>query len=58
MKSYKIVASTTGEPVFILIASKEWSLKELNDLCRKGMNVTVVDERSDLVNKDYVDGPE
>ena len=56
LKSYKVY-SKDGQQVmsFIVSASSDVSLKDWNLLFQKGMRVVVVDERSRLVNKDYVD---
>lgn len=39
----------------VLITTGDLSLKTMNDLIQNGMNFVVIDERSALVNKDYVD---
>lgn len=54
-KSYKVVSSKTGEYFMAIIVSDGVRLKTLNDLFRNGMNVTVTDERSHMVNKKVVD---
>jgi len=55
LKSYKVFTADTGELLMVIVLFDSFSLTELNRLFKNGMNVTVVDERSKLVNKNYVD---
>jgi hypothetical protein len=52
--SYKVV-DRDGDAAFVIIIKKDVSLVELNELLRKGMSVTAIDVRSELVNKAHVD---
>lgn len=54
LKSYKVFSRDGGQ-VFTIICGNFWTVKELNDLFQKGMKVTVIDQRSELVNKNIVD---
>lgn len=54
LKSYRVFAQD-GSQVFTVIASDIYDTAELNDLFRKGMKVTAVDQRSALVDKNFVD---
>lgn len=54
-KSYKVVLSGTGRQFMTIVVSPEFTLKELNKMIREGINATVVDQRSDIVDKRYVD---
>lgn len=55
LKSYKIFNKIDSGLEFILIAPKGWSLKQLNGLIQNGMKCVVVDQRSELVNKEFVE---
>ena len=52
--SYKVYA-TDGEQVMVIIVPKKNTLKILNESLQHGLRVVVVDERSALVNKEFVD---
>ena len=39
----------------VIIVPNTWSIETINELFHEGMSAIVVDERSDLVNKTYVD---
>lgn len=54
-KSYRVVSNKDGEQFMTIICSQEFTLKELNRLLQHGMSCTVIDQRSDIVNKKYVD---
>ena len=55
LRSFKIVSSEDGGLEFVLIAHKGWTVSRLNGLIRNVMKCTVIDERSEMVNKEYVD---
>jgi hypothetical protein len=54
-RSFKVVVSKTGESLMVIIAGGAWTAEALNRLIRNGMNATVLDQRSELVNKALVD---
>ena len=54
LRSYRVYTKD-GSQFLSIVTSNHWTLKELNDLFQNGMAVVVVDQRSDLVNKNMVD---
>lgn len=55
LKSWTIVDKRYGERQMVLIVGDHLSQEGLNRLIQNGMNCVVIDERSNLVNKKYVD---
>ena len=55
LKSYKIYNTIDGKLEFVLISPNYRELKELNGLIRDGMKCVVTDQRSELVDKRFVD---
>lgn len=52
--SYKVFTKT-GKQFMTIIVSKQFSLKDLNEYIQAGTNCVVVNQRSGLVNHDFVD---
>ena len=54
LKSYKVV-DRKGYSAFVIIASDNIPLPQLNRMLQNGANLVVTSEPSELVNKKYVD---
>lgn len=54
-KSFKVYISKTGTPLMSIIVHPGFTAEKLTKLFRDGLNVTVVDTPSALVDKNYVD---
>lgn len=54
-KSYKVYTSRTGELFMTVICNAGATAEQLTKLLNNGIKVTIVDERSAIVDKDYVE---
>jgi hypothetical protein len=55
IRSWQVVDQKDGNLQMIIIAPSDLSHKDLNKLIQGGMKCTVLDRRSELVNKNLVD---
>ena len=55
LKSWKIVDKEDGNLQMIIIAPIDFTHKDLNRLIQNGMKCVVLDQRSELVNKELVE---
>ena len=55
IRSWQVVDQVDGNLQMIIIAPSDLSHKDLNKLIQRGMKCTVLDRRSELVNKNLVD---
>lgn len=55
LRSWQVVDQKEGNLQMVIIAPSDFSHRDLNELIQNGMKCVVLDRRSELVNKNFVD---
>jgi hypothetical protein len=55
IRSWQVVDQAEGNLQMVIIAPGDLNQEDLNELIQRGMKCTVLDRRSELVNKNLVD---